>query len=238
MKEIKKNNTVKLETEVTAADYAIVFELEYLAAMGRDKYFDALKAVLAKYKVELTPALFARFCTGPHPRFYIEKLAAGCGISKVDELSKAALDAFDKCFAGDVTLNPALASLLKVAQENKISVHALSVLPPAKAEALKTALKLPADMDVNAFDSIEANFPRVDAWMKMTRNFGKKSRRCIVFATSSRTCKSALSADMRAIAVPDHFTGYQDFGGTDLELSVDGEWDNMAVLKELIPVMK
>ena len=71
--------------------------------------------------------------------------------------------------------------------------------------------------------------------MKMARELGRSSRRTVVFSSSSRACKSTLSAGMRAVAVTDQFTAFQDFGGAELVLE-DGKWDVAETLDFLYPI--
>ncbi|MFO1491641.1 MAG: hypothetical protein U1F87_12170 [Kiritimatiellia bacterium] len=68
-------------------------------------------------------------------------------------------------------------------------------------------------MKLLCFEANEKGFPRADLWLKAAKetNFPPAARLSLV--TSMRTCKSALTAGMRCLALPDGFTAFQDFGG-------------------------
>jgi beta-phosphoglucomutase-like phosphatase (HAD superfamily) len=216
---------------------AILFEMEGLAAGGRRATFDAISKAFAEQDVKFSPALFARLCLHPAPRFYIADLPAKIGAKKVNadkllEQVEAALTAYFS--SSKSALHPGLARLLDVGKEQALEGGAISALSEDVANALHGHLGL-AGRGVRLFThaDIESNFPRADVWMKVARQLGKSARACIVVTDHMAACKSALAASMKCVVVPNEFTAHQDFCGADLILD---SWDEMSA-KEILAAL-
>ena len=69
--------------------------------------------------------------------------------------------------------------------------------------------------------------------LKIAKAMSKSPRVCIALVSSMASCKSALSAGMRCVALPDAFTSFQDFGGADV---VYEHGDEVAI-EELLKTM-
>jgi len=210
--------TAPEETEDTPT-IALLFELENIGFQGRKVVFDVLKSVLADKDMELTPVLFSRCCVDKsveeglpllldllgHPRVSSEKLVPeivqGIRASLVDNTPKSPA---------------ALAGLLKQAQADGYKVGAVSDMDQEAALALYTKLDI-GDPEEGAIVSSESDTSTADsqAWKAAARAMDALIPSCVVLTTSSRSAHAAVSAGMRCIVIPDDYTSFQDFGGTD-----------------------
>lgn len=68
-------------------------------------------------------------------------------------------------------------------------------------------------IDLVGYADDYASYPRADAWLKLVKELEVKAPACIALTTSMVACKAALTAGIRAVAIPDRYTGFQDFGG-------------------------
>jgi beta-phosphoglucomutase-like phosphatase (HAD superfamily) len=78
-------------------------------------------------------------------------------------------------------------------------------------------------------------FPSADIWLKTAKAMNIKSRRCLAVGGNMAACKSAMSADLRCLAVPDDFTSFQDYSGADLVLENPDEMSAKDILDTVFP---
>lgn len=205
----------------------LVFELEGAAIDGRAKLFDAAKSVFKSSGVKLNDAQFASVCTQGAVPAIIEKLIADAGDGKVDD--GAADKIFQNYVAGvskSVHVHPLFTDVIEEAGKRGIKAFAISSLPEEAARAaLKSSGLNKHGVILHVFPSDERHFPRVDCWMKVGREVSRQPRSCIAVAGCRDSGKSALSAGMRSIVIPDQYTSYQDFGGTDAVLENAEDYD-------------
>jgi len=198
---------------------ALLFELETIGFQGRQVVFDVLKSVLADKDMKLTPVLFSRCCVDKpveeglpqlldllgHPRVSAEKLVPeimqGIRASLLDNTPKSPA---------------ALAGLLKKAQDEGYKLGAVSNLD------LDAALQLYAKLDIGepeegaiVASESEAGTADPQAWKSAARAMDALIPSCVVLTTSSSSSLAAVSSGMRCIVIPDDYTSFQDFGGTD-----------------------
>ncbi len=213
--------TAPEETQDTPT-IALLFELENVGFQGRKVVFDVLKSVLADKDMKLTPVLFSRCCVDKsveeglpqllellgHPRVSSEKLvpeiAQGIRASLVDNTPKSPA---------------ALAGLLKQAQADGYRVGVVSDMDLDAATQLYAKLDIgePEDGAVIASES-DTGTTDAQAWKAAARSMDALIPSCVVLTTSSRSTHAAVAAGMRCIVIPDEYTSFQDFGGTDLIL--------------------
>lgn len=199
--------------------YAVLFELEGIAGSGRQAAYEVLRSLLAEQGFEVDPAHISRFCLHPEPEVYVPVLleALGAGRQAVGKLvedvrSGIAMQLVSK----STTLPGATRKLLEAAREAKAPLAALTALPEATAEALMDNLGL-KELGVRLFpvenNEEDDHFPRADNWLKVAKTLNRSPFDCGVIATTHAACKSALSAGMRCVALPDVFTACEDFSG-------------------------
>lgn len=204
----------------------LFFELEFIAVNGREVLFNAVGEVLAPKGIEVTRPLFVRHGLAPRPAAAVQALlkAAGKNMASGDPLSAQAEAAMLKAFGESAVLNKGLAALIKAAQQRQIQAVAVSAWPEKNARELFEKLGLDQmGVELAAFDSNDPVFPRADHWLRLLKQRGQEHLPMMAVVSSRAACKGALTAGATVIAVPDAFTGFQDFTGAKVILdSVSG----------------
>ena len=214
-------STAVVENEVVAESNAspqiLVFELEGAAIDGRAKLFDAAKSVFKASGVKLSDTQFASVCTQSAVPAIIEKLIVDFGGEKIDDSAADKIfEAYVSGFSKNVHVHPLFTKVIEEAAKRGIDTYAISSLPEGVANAaLKSSGLDKHNVDLRVFPSEERHFPRVDCWMKVGREVLRTPRNCIAIAGCRDSGKSALSAGMCSVIIPDQYTSYQDFGGAD-----------------------
>jgi len=219
---VKKKAEAEAEVVVeqkTVPNRAVLFELENFAVKGRQMVFDVLKKVFADKDIDLNLGMFSRYCSQPSVKHFLPIMLKMDGKAKVSEpkLIVEVADAIAQVFTdGSIKLEPGVPRMLKAMDADQVTVAALSSLGDDTARQLAAKLEL-VDRGVTllSYSGQEKNFPSADAWLKLAKKISVSPACCVVVATSSVSCKAALSAGMRCVVVPDKFTSFQDFGGVD-----------------------
>ena len=199
---------------------AVVFELEYVGASGRQVVFDTLHGVLGKKGIEMTLAQFVRLGgSDRHPGDYVALLSRSLGKERLaDEKTLAEVkEAVVAGFAGSsLKAAPGLKKLIAAAVECGMAVGCVSTLERDAMQALAVTLGL-GESNVALFSNAGGKLavPGVDAWLKIARLTGAPATRCLALTSSSVSCRSALRAHMHCVAVPDRFTECSDYSGAD-----------------------
>jgi beta-phosphoglucomutase-like phosphatase (HAD superfamily) len=225
-------------SRVASAPRAILFEMEFVALKGRQLIFDMLKKLLADKGIELSPVLFSRYCMSPRVKHFVSILLSTSGktrfsdaklVQEINEGVRASL------LDGSVKPLPAFVSFLKGPCPKGVTVGALSMLDEPAARALAEKMGLP-EMGVSQVSGTdpEKEYPTPDAWLKLAKKIAVRPPLCVALVTSSAACRSAVSAGMRCVAVPDRYTGFQDFGGADLVRTSVQDTD----VKEVLDILK
>jgi len=219
-----------------ASQYVLLFELEGAALDGRAKLFDAAKSVFKSAGIKLTEKDFARYCTHDAVPAIIEKLVTELGGEKIsDDAKQSILANYTSSFSNGTKVHPLFTELLKETTKRGIAAHALSILPEETAQAVLDQSGLSQKgVVLHSFAQTERHFPRVDCWMKVCRQVARSARGCIAVAGCRDSGKSALSSGMRCVIIPDQFTSYQDFGGTDAVLENAEDYSISELVDSLI----
>ena len=217
---VQKAPVAAKETEAVTHQRALLFELENVALDGWTLKFDCVKAALKSQRIELTQPLFARYClTGTAERYLPNLLQAlGKGTDQVDTVATAISSNIKKTYgSATLTMNADLKSALKQVADLGGPVGALSYLDEETAQAVAEKLGLRKQFpELELIASNNANGS--DPWSRLARNLDINPRLCIVMGTHVGSCRAALSAHMRFIAVPSALTAFQDFSGADFVL--------------------
>jgi beta-phosphoglucomutase-like phosphatase (HAD superfamily) len=197
--------------------FALIFELEYIAANAREAEFNVLQSVLKDKKKEVTEIDFSRFCMTAGPGHYLPTLLPEIGGGKLG-VPKIADDVTSgvamHLTSSDLEITPGLDKVIKVVQSKKMILAAITSLPENVYAPLIAKIGLPSDtIKVISFSDVDKHFPRADAFLKVAKELEVAPRFCTALVSTSSSCKSALTAGMRCIAIPDRFTAFQDFGG-------------------------
>ncbi|HMO49512.1 MAG TPA: hypothetical protein PKE26_03680 [Kiritimatiellia bacterium] len=224
------------KSDTATSQYMLLFELEGAALNGRAKLFEATREVFQEAGLALNERQFARHCVHAAPAYVTERVIAELGGGKLgDEAAARILAGYTTRMQHDAaSLHPNFVAVLDEAARRGIRATALTVLPEDIARNIMDKTGLAArQVDVMFFPENERHFPRTDCWLKVPRSLSKAARACIAIAGTRDSGKSAVSAGMRCLVIPDTFTAYQDFGGVDAVLdSLDD-----IVLSELLDAL-
>lgn len=206
------------DAESTESRYAVLFELEGIAGSGRQATYHVLKSILGEQGHEVLPAHISRFCLRPSPDQYMADLleAVGANRQSAGKLIEDARSGIAMQLSSKTTsLSDPIRNLLQATRDAGAPLAALTALSKATAEALMESLGL-NDLGVQLFsveNPEEGHFPRADSWLKVAKALDRSPFDCGVIASTHDACKSALSAGMRCVALPDAFTSFEDFSG-------------------------
>ena len=227
------------QPQAPAPVYAVVFQLEDIAVHGRKIAYDILKKLLGEQKVDLTIPLFSRYCLSSTPQTYLPAMMEPLGIRKisaeklVDHVTSAIAE---QASSSSIKLNPGLAKILHLAHERNFVIGVISSWTEETGQALLAKLGL-NDLGARliSFKDVNKTFPSADIWLKTAKAISIKPRRCLVVGGNMAACKSAMSADLRCVAVPDEFTSFQDYSGADLILESLDEMTAKEILNTVFP---
>ena len=212
--------TSRIEKFKPVAVSGLLFELENIAVDGRTLAYDVLKNLFKDREVDLSRVLFMRHCVSPCPKEYLPKLLEAVDRKRLsaDKLVGEIKQAMTACLDDSgLTMAAGLSKLLNKAGDRGIVRGALTSLPEDVAMRLMTKLGLDVmGVHLLAIEPMGSDFPTADAWLKLAKQVGLPRTRCTSLVTSAQSCRAALSAGMRCVAVPDEFTSYQDFAGADM----------------------
>ena len=208
---------------------ALILELDGVAVETRTALCEAATAALKKAGVKLNPALFARYGLAASPATIAHHLVAKLEVAglSAEDLAAALDQRLESYLGSEARLLAPVEKLIKVAQQRGLPVAVLTALSEEQARPLMERLGLTASqVRLFAFkDEDKGGFPRADIWLKVAKGLGKSARFCVAVTSSQTSAKSALSAGMRCVAVPDSFTSHHDFGGVDVVLD---SWDDLS----------
>jgi beta-phosphoglucomutase-like phosphatase (HAD superfamily) len=209
----------EVQKQGDAVPKAILAELETLAVNGRQVSYDVLESVLSDKGVKLSPAQFSRRCVDRPVADAIADLlhSAGKKVASEDKLVEEVVQGTRLSLAdGSVGSKIGIKSLLRVAAERQVQVGLLGLHDEKTGAQIAGKLGASAgDSEVATVSSDARGCPTPDAWLKLAKQLGVSPGGCLAVTTSSASCKSALSAGMRCVVVPDAFTEFQDYGGAD-----------------------
>ncbi len=198
---------------------AILVELENISANGREVVYEALDSVLTAKGIKISLAMFSRYCVGMHLREALPRLLAIAGKTRLSK-EKLFTEAWEKITASfeQDSLQPApvFKRLSRLAAQKNISLGALALLDLEKARQLAARVGFP-DTGSNLVSCMAEQriCPGADAWLKVAKGVSVLPALCVVIASCATSCKGALSAGMRCVAIPDEYTSFQDFSGAD-----------------------
>lgn len=200
---------------------AVLFDLENTMFNARRAMFDAAKSALEKRDMELTEALFCRYCIKMNPEQFVPELLKHFGKKlSVDKILKD----IEKEYHHTLTARaPAKKSVFcEIAHEalqKGLRCGAVSFLDQTTAAQLLKKADLEDKLQVHCVhDRLAAD---INHWLGASRKVNIHPSKCAAIASESRSCIGAIAAEMCCIVKPDAFTAFQDFGGADAVLEDD-----------------
>lgn len=198
---------------------AILFELENIGVDGRDVMYGVVEKAFESKGIEIKPFVFSRYALNVSlTQFVNDILEINKNRSDASKIVAEINEKVAKAILKNVSnVNNDLKKLIKQAGEKGVIVGALSSLDNASAKDLLSKLNLGIDeQNLLCSHNSERCCHSADAWLKLAKNTGVQPSMCIVLSTCRVSCKSALKAGMRCVVIPDKYTAYQDFGGSDI----------------------
>lgn len=224
----------------TVASYALIFELEGVAVSARKAEYDVLSSLLSDHGVKLSPVHYSRFCLQNDPATYVPNLLKELGSKKLsaDRLAEEIRSGINMYLTSkDATIHPALEKIVEESARRGMPIGAITTMKePAGLALLGRWNRLAADMQLFVSDARQKSFPRADNWLKAAKAFGRTARQCLAIAGSMVSAKSALSAGMRCVVIPDEFTAFQDFSGVDAVVESVEELNVKKLLDDICPL--
>ncbi|MFO1522358.1 MAG: HAD family hydrolase [Kiritimatiellia bacterium] len=167
--------------------FALMFELEYLAADARVATFQTLKGILKEREIPFTQAQFSRLCLSSTPAFFMEAVQEAVGARKLstrklveDVGNGVAMHLAD----GKLSLSANLKKVLVTAKDRGVLLTAITALGE-QAQALVAKLGLDTlGVKLLCFEANEKGFPRADLWLKAAKETGVPARNCLSLVTS------------------------------------------------------
>lgn len=195
----------------------VIVEFDFTALDGAQILFDVAKGILARQGVDLTVKLEALHLVGGNYQGGLSELFETLGVegdpaAVAQELSTAFKTALTEKAVAAVT--PGFKAFVKALTDKGLKVV---IATRADLEQFKPAL---ADFDASlvvpyAEPSSTYGNCKWDAWRRACHQNELVGMLTVAVTGSGKGVKSALTADMSAIAVPHEHVAYQDFGGAD-----------------------
>jgi beta-phosphoglucomutase-like phosphatase (HAD superfamily) len=196
---------------------ALLFELENVSLAGRKAAYVTMERILAEKNVVLNFGLFAKHCIPMPPAMSIPAIIDVAGDKRIssDKLVAGFGDAYKtSVLSSDCAVNNAIVKLVAEAKARDIAVGSVSMLSVELAGAVAERVGIREDLMFLLANAVEdRNYPSADAWLKLAKELSVPPGLCVAVATSSGSCRAALSAGMSCVVIPDQHTSFQDFGG-------------------------
>ncbi|MCE9616645.1 MAG: hypothetical protein K8T26_20410 [Lentisphaerae bacterium] len=195
----------------------MLFELEHVAVGGRQIKFDLLKAALKTQRVDLSEALFSRYCLHRVPKEGLKALLKSTGKSGFAEVWERYAAGLVEAFSSPrLKLEPVCEMILKTSRKLNARLGALSSLDAATTETLARQLDLGAHgVVLHLISQEDTRTYSGDHWLHLARKVDTLPRKCLTICTQSDSCRAAIAARLRCVGLPDIYTSFEDFGGAD-----------------------
>ena len=187
---------------------AVLFELENLLVGAREHSYKAMESALKKKSISLSAQLYSKCCLtrGLAGSLALVSKSSG-GDDSVPDIADDIKEAIDKSITSKSTsVNEDFAKLLKGLSKADVRLGALSHLSSETADGILALAGLDGlEITLNAETGSGARLFTKDAWSALAREVGVCRPHCAVIGTSAAACRTALSANMRSIVIPDRF---------------------------------
>lgn len=119
-------------------------------------------------------------------------------------------------YASSCAPEPALAAFVKKAGESNIKIGLLSFLPDDKARTLMARTPFEQTAVLHVMKKEADDLPTPDSWLSLLKAMSITPRCAVALVNANQACKSALAVGMSCASIPDAFTVWHDFAGSDL----------------------
>lgn len=198
-----------------SATSALLFEFDHLVVKIREATLEILRSIFDDQ--EISPVLVSRFGIQNNPLKLVESLQTHLGVKKGTprKLAEEVVNGLKMHLeSGVVQVSDALRDVVVQAREREMPVFGLTALPVGPREALGDRLDLSGlGIDYLPFGENFEPYPRADSWLKVCKERWILGPKSLSLITSSYAMRSALTAGVHCVAIPDRFTDFQDFSG-------------------------
>jgi HAD superfamily hydrolase (TIGR01509 family) len=183
---------------------AVVFDMDGLLFNTEALYHGALLLAVAEHKREVAPDLFRRTVGLPWPQVRAVLVAHFGEAFPVDEFAAAWPRHFWVVAETGLALKPGVLELLDTLDQLRLPRGIATSSSPTTVERHLTSLRL-----VGRFDEIvgrgdyEAGKPAPDPFLEAARRLNVEPRLCLALEDSHNGVRSASSAGMMTVMVPD-----------------------------------
>ena len=218
----------------------LVFELETVAFNGGQVMYEILANLFKARDFKLTPELFTRFgLARPAPRT-INRMLSALELNKtgVEALSAEIAQQFPRKLAQTKPV-PAVLKLLNEAARQSIPLGAIIACPAPQAQDLLKLLAVKSEITLLSLPSANGNGrPRADTWVKLAHQMQAVPAQCVALTNCAPSTRAAIVAGMHAVAIPDTYSAYQDFGGADMVFEKPAELPLAEIVALAAPVAR
>lgn len=217
---------------------ALLIELEYVALGGRKILYDVFRSVLGSKEIDITPPVFSRRGIDVSAGSFVERMLRDSGKTRLshDKLLAEINDGIRLSLADrSVKIDASVGNIVDSAVKAGFAVGALGFLDKESLSGLAAMAEFSAKgVAVMGGSGSGTSTCGRELWLAMARSLKITPSRCVAVVSSAGSCRAALAAGMKCVALPDEFTSFQDFGGADLVLdSIEGSPDE--VILGLLP---
>ncbi len=206
--------------ELRTPKRALVMELETFAMPLRRILFEAARDALSEQGITFDEPAMIRHGLHATPRKIASALAAAYMLKPAVENALAErIEAAAQRFFTSAAAVPLLGldRVLNLGLEQNAAIGFVSwqAEPAAAALLERTGLSRwsPALFCAAAASQ---EFPGADIWLRLLKMMGRRPQDGVALVNSHVACRSALTAGLRIVAVPDDYTLHQDFSGADI----------------------
>jgi|GEM_PF-2867605 len=213
----KAKEAVKLTPiEPAKRPVAVIFELETVVLNYRAVLFQALSKQLKEKGVKLSLGLFIKHCLYRTPQQFIEPLLAALGKRLSPDKFRMELAELLHAEFKHAGLPPEFKKLTQALTEQSVSVGCIHHLPKELFDEMAPRTGL-AQLPITFFHCQPegAGFVTVENWLKTLKQMAITPSRSMAIASSSHATRAALTVGMKCMAIPDSYTGFDDFSGVD-----------------------
>jgi hypothetical protein len=193
-----------------------VIEADTLALGGIGKAYAICERHLAAMEVKLDAGLFGRYLLGAHLESGLSRLLTAVGRTYSAELGQAIRGEYLAALAGAAL--PPESPLVRLAEAfaagGRVGTGLLTQLAPEQAATPLAPLLAQPNVTLlpEPHCALVGGFSR-DTWRRCRERLQMQERLCVALVASGASCRSALAAGFKVVAVADKLTAHQDFTG-------------------------
>ena len=238
----KASSSVSSAQAVPAAASGVLlfFELEHVLVPGRELMLGAMRDVLAKEGIEVSPALLLQYAECPRPELCLADLVKESGSTK-DVTEKMVADvneAIQQGIAGLEIRKPVM-KWIEAALARNMEVAAVSYWPEEWAQLLYDHLALAAlDVRLIVLKDVEKPFPQSTSIATALDENAPNSHWFLGLVSSAAACHATLAARSHCLVFPDAYTEFHDFGGADDVLDDPDKLDPAETIEQMFPRLR